>query len=70
MQKTGAVSEIKWLDLSGAAPYRRVSDGGPDDSRWVAGICPNCRKEIHHGINGKEVNQRLQDYLRTIEGKL
>lgn len=48
---------------------RRVSDGGPDDPRWVAGICPNCHKEIHHGVHGQEVNQHLQDYLRTIEDR-
>ena len=24
---------------------RRVSDGGPDDPRWVAAVCPNCHRE-------------------------
>ncbi len=46
---------------------RRVSDGGPDDPRWVAGICPNCHREIHHGAAGKELNDRLELYLRGIE---
>lgn len=46
---------------------RRVSDGGPDHPRWVGGICPNCHKEIHHGAGGQELNQRLQDYLGSVE---
>jgi 5-methylcytosine-specific restriction enzyme A len=46
---------------------RRVSDGGPDDPRWVGGICPNCHREIHHGATGKELNDRVELYLRGIE---
>jgi 5-methylcytosine-specific restriction enzyme A len=46
---------------------RRVSDGGPDDPRWVGGICPNCHREIHHGATGKELNEKLELYLHGIE---
>lgn len=46
---------------------QKVSDGGPDHPRWVGAICPNCHREIHHGINGKEKNKALQAYLRQIE---
>lgn len=46
---------------------RRVSDGGPDDPRWVGGICPNCHREIHHGARGKALNDRLELYLKGIE---
>jgi 5-methylcytosine-specific restriction enzyme A len=59
----------------GGAPYlephhtRRVSDGGPDDPRWVAGICPNCHKEIHYGSDGVSLNRKLQDYVRTVESR-
>ncbi|NIM97667.1 MAG: HNH endonuclease, partial [candidate division Zixibacteria bacterium] len=28
---------------------RRLSDGGPDDPEWVAGICPNCHRQTHYG---------------------
>lgn len=58
---------------SDGSPYlkphhtRRVSDGGLDHPRWVAGICPNCHKEIHYGMNGIEINRRLQGYLSLIE---
>ena len=46
---------------------RRVSDGGPDDPRWVGGICPTCHKEIHYGMNGGELNRRLQEHIARIE---
>lgn len=46
---------------------RRVSDGGPDNPRSVGGICPNCHREIHHGAAGKDLNDRLELYLRGIE---
>ena len=46
---------------------RRISDGGPDDPRWVAAICPNCHKEVHYGRRGDELNQSLADKLRGIE---
>jgi 5-methylcytosine-specific restriction enzyme A len=46
---------------------RRLSDGGPDHPRWVGGICPNCHREIHHGVNGPEMNRRLQERLGELE---
>lgn len=46
---------------------RRISDSGPDHPRWVAAICPNCHREIHHGEDGKEKNQHLQQYLALRE---
>lgn len=46
---------------------RRISDGGPDHPRWVAAICSNCHREIHHGKDGKCKNQHLQQYLALLE---
>jgi 5-methylcytosine-specific restriction protein A len=46
---------------------RRVSDGGPDHPRWVAGICRNCHREIHFGSAGPERNEALAVYLEQIE---
>jgi 5-methylcytosine-specific restriction protein A len=46
---------------------RRVADSGPDHPRWVAALCPNCHAEVHHGEHGKEINQRLGEYLGQIE---
>jgi len=47
-----------------------VSDGGPDDPRWVAAVCPNCHKEVHYGISGDELNQKLADKLGIIEASI
>ncbi|KAA0579180.1 HNH endonuclease [Azospirillum sp. B21] len=46
---------------------RRVSDGGPDDPRYVAGICPTCHRRIHHGVDGQAVNKRLGEIIRQKE---
>ena len=46
---------------------RRISDGGPDHPQWIAAICPNCHREIHHGLDGKDKNQHLQQYLVLLE---
>lgn len=45
---------------------RRLADGGPDNPRWVGSICPNCHREIHHGENGKALNDRLQARLKQL----
>lgn len=45
----------------------RVSDGGLDHPRFVGAICPNCHREIHHGLDGKQLNAELTEYLATIE---
>ena len=49
---------------------RRLSDGGPDDPRWVAAVCPNCHKEVHYGISGDELNQELADKLGDVESRV
>ena len=46
---------------------RRVADGGPDDPRWVAALCPNCHREVHHGEKGDDLNRRLAEYLKPEE---
>jgi hypothetical protein len=48
----------------------RLSDGGPDDLRTVAGVCPNCHRRIHHGKDGDEVNKALKSYLSSLESEL
>ena len=44
-----------------------ISESGPDHPRWVGAICPNCHRNIHHGHDGKVLNERLQQYLCSIE---
>lgn len=38
---------------------RRMADGGPDHPRWVAALCPNCHRRVHHGADGAEHNGRV-----------
>ncbi|MFJ2467534.1 HNH endonuclease [Pseudomonas sp. NPDC087615] len=46
----------------------RLSDGGLDHPRYVAAVCPSCHREIHSGVHGAFVNQRLKLRLQAIEG--
>lgn len=38
-----------------------------DHPRWVAAVCPNCHRRVHHGQDGTEYNNELADYLGSIE---
>ena len=49
---------------------RRLTDGGPDDPRYVAGVCPNCHREAHHGQNRKALNERLSRTVLEREAAL
>lgn len=46
---------------------RQLSDKGLDRPDWVAAITPNCHREIHHGKNGKEKNERLAVIIQKKE---
>lgn len=46
---------------------RRLTDGGPDDPRCMGAICPNCHREIHHGMEGKRRNKELQKAITAKE---
>jgi 5-methylcytosine-specific restriction enzyme A len=46
---------------------RRLSDGGPDDPRFMAGLCPNCHREVHHGVGGPRKNSQLQETIKAKE---
>ncbi len=48
---------------------RRLTDGGPDDPRFMAALCPNCHREVHHGANGTEINRRVQEVVTTKESE-
>ena len=64
-----------FLTLTGA-PYlephhiRRLGDGGPDDPRFMGAVCPNCHREIHHGSQGRSLNERLQSVVTAREDML
>ncbi|MFK5596357.1 HNH endonuclease [Methylobacterium sp. HMF5984] len=46
---------------------RRLSDGGPDDPRFVGAVCPSCHREIHHGLHGSTRNEALIQVIRQKE---
>ncbi len=46
----------------------RLSDGGLDHPRYVGAVCPSCHREIHSGVDGAVMNQRLKERLEVIEG--
>jgi len=39
---------------------RRLSDGGPDNPQFVAGVCPNCHRRAHYGDDRITFNLSLQ----------
>jgi hypothetical protein len=46
---------------------RRLTDGGPDDPRWVAGICPNCHRRAHYSHDADEYNKQLAKTVTVLE---
>jgi len=46
---------------------RRLSDDGPDDPRWVAGLCPNCHRRAHYGADGATFNTALSEVVQRSE---
>jgi len=63
------------FDTTAGTPYlephhiRRLTDGGPDDPRFMGAVCPNCHREIHHGKNGQKRNSELQARVASKESK-
>lgn len=45
---------------------RRLSDGGPDDPSFVAGICPNCHRRAHYANDRSAFNDKL---LATVDAR-
>lgn len=45
----------------------RLSDGGLDHPRNVAALCPTCHREIHCGVDGVAVNDRVRKSIQRIE---
>jgi 5-methylcytosine-specific restriction protein A len=46
---------------------RRVSDGGPDDPRFVIALCPNCHRRVHFGTDGVGYNTTLLSKMKAVE---
>lgn len=45
----------------------RLSDDGPDDHKSVAGLCPNCHREIHYGKDGQKINEKARETVKRKE---
>ncbi len=46
---------------------RRLSDGGPDDPRWVIAICPNCHRRAHYATDATTFNDNIKLKLGDLE---
>ena len=46
---------------------RRLTDGGPDDPRFMIGVCPNCHRRAHYGVDATERNNEMLEYVTLIE---
>lgn len=46
---------------------RRLSDGGPDDPRFMIGVCPNCHRRAHYGADSRKQNKEMLDFVGRIE---
>jgi 5-methylcytosine-specific restriction protein A len=66
----GAVAPFTTVD---GEPYlephhiRRLTDGGPDDPRWVVGVCPNCHRRAHYSHDAAEYNMKLAEVVQKLE---
>jgi len=45
----------------------RLCDGGPDDPRHVAAVCPNCHREAHYGCEAMSLNDHLLKHVGSLE---
>lgn len=43
---------------------------GPDDPRWVAGICPNCHRRAHYSQDASEYNTKLAEVVGELEKRI
>ena len=43
-----------------------LSDGGPDDPRWVIALCPNCHRMAHYSKDAEKIREEM---LKLVEMK-
>ena len=48
---------------------RRMTDGGPDDPRFVIALCPNCHRRVHYGAGAETHNEAMLNYVTAVEKK-
>jgi 5-methylcytosine-specific restriction protein A len=45
----------------------RVSDGGPDDPKHVAAVCPNCHRAAHLGTEARTLKEKMLRVVAALE---
>lgn len=48
----------------------RLSDGGPDDPKWVIALCPNCHRRAHYGKDADKIKEEMAKIILEKEEKL
>ncbi len=48
----------------------RLSDGGPDDPRWVIALCPNCHRMAHYSKDAEIIREKMQKIVMKKEESL
>lgn len=46
---------------------RRMTDGGPDDPRFMIALCPNCHRRAHYGRDAVVRNEEMLNFVRLKE---
>lgn len=49
---------------------RRLTDGGPDDPRFMIGVCPNCHRAAHYSFDKLAINKQMQEKVANQEQEL
>jgi 5-methylcytosine-specific restriction protein A len=49
---------------------RRLTDGGPDDPRFMIGVCPNCHRAAHYSVDKLAINKKMQAEVAKQEKEL
>lgn len=47
---------------------RRMTDGGPDDPRFMIALCPNCHRRAHYGRDAQVRNKEMLNFVTLKEG--
>ncbi|MBM3605120.1 MAG: HNH endonuclease [Alphaproteobacteria bacterium] len=47
---------------------RRLTDGGPDDPRYMIALCPNCHRAAHFGAAREDAKARMLSFIAIKEG--
>ncbi|MSQ23395.1 MAG: HNH endonuclease [Chloroflexi bacterium] len=46
---------------------KRLSDGGPDNPKWVIAVCPICHRRAHYASDSMVFNESLKKILAKLE---